>query len=325
MTARNDCLTKCALTLFALHAASVAANSIGLNVPICDAYDAKIWEPLPNGKYMWWCDAPVHNSSFTVRTGDGDQKKDKYWYHPGGLTYIHVRSTVRGEKYRGLLLYATDAKGKKVGSWELPHEEKLSFHTPPGSCEGLAVMHSGADPKNYHNAFAWRAPSQGIGKVTFHALLKLGPANTGYFVWPNEKPLVLTQGKPATKEWYKGTKGWSCNRVCTNSGGCDEAKLAAVTSVASFESAISSQHACKLPLLKGCSSNLPSESSTDSFCSYSGCTKKTPLCDRAGGDAARFCPCKGATALNEMGEDEWSEQVRPLTEPKVGIPEEYHH
>ena len=42
----------------------------------------------------------------------------------------------RDEKYRGFLLYATNTKGDKIGSWELPPEKKIDFHTPPGAKPG---------------------------------------------------------------------------------------------------------------------------------------------------------------------------------------------
>ena len=93
---------------------------------------------------MYWCDPPSWDADFSIRTGDGDPAADSKLYRPGGLTYIHIRALKMGLKYRGLLLYAQNSEGKKVGSWELPKEDAISFHTPPGSCEERAVMHSGA-------------------------------------------------------------------------------------------------------------------------------------------------------------------------------------
>lgn len=37
----------------------------------------------------------------------------------GELVYIHVRSLKQGAKFRGIMLYAKDSSGNKVGAWEV--------------------------------------------------------------------------------------------------------------------------------------------------------------------------------------------------------------
>ena len=60
--------------LLAVLVLAVDGNSLGLNVPICDTDDPKIWKPKnAGGKYMYWCAAPKHTDDFSVRAGDGDK------------------------------------------------------------------------------------------------------------------------------------------------------------------------------------------------------------------------------------------------------------
>merc|ERR1711939_1048423 len=108
----------------------VSANSIG--VPsICDAYDDTIWKPLAEGgKAMYWATKPTRSTHFSVRSADGALQDDPKEYHPGELIYIHVRSLKEFEKPRGLMLYAKDSEGNKVGTWELPTDDKFPFHVP---------------------------------------------------------------------------------------------------------------------------------------------------------------------------------------------------
>ena len=128
--------------------ALASCNSLGLGVPICDADDEAIWRPLPkgctkkaalagdscaDGYNMWWATAPKHTNRFKnfASTSPTSETQSRA-YTPGALTYIHVRATEQDLKYRGLLLYAQDESGKKVGSWELPHEvipDRAPFHT----------------------------------------------------------------------------------------------------------------------------------------------------------------------------------------------------
>merc|ERR1712086_869707 len=175
----------------------------------------------------------------------------------------------RGEKYRGLLLYAKNTAGEKVGSWELPPESKINFHTPPGECAEKAVMHSGADEKNYHHVFPFRAPDAGTGTITFESLLKVGPANTGYFVWPNAEKLTLKENKKTQNPqvWFKGAPGKSCTQVCQDMGGsCFAEALGSVKNPVSLQAAIGRHYACKPPMLKGeCNKGMPAEATSDSF------------------------------------------------------------
>jgi len=290
---------------------SVDANSLGLNIPSCDAYDESIFHAMD------WATAPTRSTDFSVRSGDGKKKDDPKTYTPDQLTYIHVRALKQFEKYRGLLLYAVNSSGHKVGAWNLPQEQITDFQTPAGACNGSAVMHSGAVMKAYHNSFAFRAPPKGAGTLTFHCLLKMGGANYGYFAWPNNKDLKLKEGSTASSKWFKGDPGQSCNGACRKAGQeCDEIKLTKVNSKETFEAQLSSAFACKLPLVAECSRSTPAEAA-DGFCEYQsehqsadGSCKASTCTDKTDGES-RFCPCTAALAL--ANEDEWSEMREQLS------------
>jgi len=268
---------------------------------------------------MYWATAPKRNTDFSVRSGDGAKKDDPRTYKPGELVYIHVRSLKEGEKPRGLLLNARDRKGNMVGKWELPEDSESMFHTPAGACKEQTVMHNGATEKNYHHVFAFRTPAKGTGTIKFECLLKLGPANTGYFAWPNTKDLQLTESGTAHRPlWFKGAKGKTCTETCKKLGGsCDAARLKSLNSASAVENAVEKDYACKKPLLKmnKCSANTarPAERGSDQFCEYTTCAAS---CNAKSGALARLCPCSGVNqAMVEdleavdgpVDEDEWSE------------------
>jgi len=308
--------------------ASVDGNSIG--VPsICDAYDQGIWGA------MNWAKTPIRSTDFSVRSGGDAQKEDPTEYKPGELVYIHVRSLKQSAKPRGFMLYAKDSSGNKVGAWELPADSESKFHTPPGACNEQAVMHNSATEKNYHNVFPFRTPAPGTGSITFECLLKLGPANTGYFIWPNAKDLKMAEATvPHRSQWFKGAKGNTCTATCAGVGGsCDAAKLQEASSAPKLDEAIKRDYACKQPLLKTKSCTSPAES-TDGSCSYAtGCGTKT-TCDSRSGRLRRLCPCSGVNqAMVEtlddvdspvkvnVDEDTWSETIfeQSAEEPKQAM------
>lgn len=176
-------------------------------------------------------------------------------------------------------------------------------------------MHSGADPKNYHNVFAFRAPSGFDSKITFKVLLKSGEANLGAFHWPNSNagpiPLVLTveNGKRGPlNNWIYGKNTQSCTEVCDAvNKDCNANALENINSAAKFQSTIGKEHVCKLPILERCTEMGPYSWNRHNFCWYTpknSCSEAV-TCDFKGtGGAKRYCSCKARTILNQ---DSWSE------------------
>jgi hypothetical protein len=132
---------------------------------------------------MSWVSRPVFTSAITLRTSDDEHGQDPIGYIPGALMYIHLRVHKYDMKYRGLMLYAQDATGKKVGDWDIPYRDPKMFWQPFASdisnpCQKV-IFHNSADTKPFHTAFVFTAPPQGTGTIVFHTLIKTGPANTG--------------------------------------------------------------------------------------------------------------------------------------------------
>tara|TARA_B110000208_G_scaffold190485_1_gene254502 strand:+ start:1283 stop:3244 length:1962 start_codon:yes stop_codon:yes gene_type:complete len=212
------------------------------------------------GVELCHCDAPyrhdgidrVCNSAYmpTVK----QQKKSKLPPYAAVLGPIScIEKNFMSAKYIGLLLYAVDAEENKVGAWELPEVEPVTFWTPPDPlCGGSAVMHADGRPKNHLHEFVFRAPPAGVGTLTFRALLKHGDTNGGAFYWPTAPAsgtplatpvdgtsggdLTLTEATaaPSPQAWFKSTAvGQSCDDVCgallpLGSQVCDLAALEAV-------------------------------------------------------------------------------------------------
>jgi len=310
---------------------STLANSEG-TPSICDAYDEELWKPEQQGGHiMYWATAPTHSPRSSVRTADGPISQDPKTYTPGKLTYIHVRSLVQGEKYRGLMMYAKDKKGNKVGSWELPVEDEPRFHLPD-SCGGKTVLHAGADEKSYLNVFPFRGPPKGTGMIKFEVLLKYGEANTGYFSWPNKKDLSLTESQhPETQSWFKGAVGESCKDTCQKNGFSmcgSQAVFKSANNADSLQAAVASNYVCRQPMLSSCGASpdgLPGESSESKYCYYRDCPQGTSYCGVSTPGIARFCPCnrptspKASQQLLETSEDVWDESRGSWVEEAISV------
>ena len=227
-------------------------------------------------------------------------------------------------KYMGLLMYAEDETGNKVGEWEIIPESPPRFWTPPDpGCDGKALMHADVRLKRFHHIFHWRAPTtpQGLGKkITFRILIKHGYTNGGAFFWPlapampdgmqSKHDLALTEIAPrgAGAGWFVSKiDGASCDTVCAaNSDGalqrtCDEALLRSEGSnPLKLEAAIRSTLACKLPILSSCDGAAPAVASSggggcwyhDDFSGRCPLATAPAKCNSSAPDSMRrLCPC----------------------------------
>ena len=172
-----------------------------------------------------------------------------------------------GMKYIGLLLYAVDEQGSRVGEWTLPPESPPKFSLPV-ECNLKAVMQATAEEKNYHEVLTFVAPPAGAGTLTFRALVKWGETNGGAFFWPGDKlqqeqflELEESTETPPPQTWYMGASGVSCEDVCIDKGGiCDVNALASVQSEDTLRAALHRHHVCKLPMLESCEESAPATS-----------------------------------------------------------------
>ena len=251
-------------------------------------------------------------------------------------------------KYVGLLLYAVDASGEKVGSWELPPEFPARFWTPPDpGCDGKALMHRDASPKSYHHTFFFRAPPAGAGTLAFHALLKQGDTNKGAFYWPLApamsdpgQNLALTEDPapvPSAAGWLQATSpDETCDEVCAAASvegkqrACDAALLASASaSAADFHDAIADDFSCNLPVVSSCDPGAPSFAHSGSAmcyyhdnhagrCGASAASAAVACADKAAAGHTRLCPCTAALARRQrrLGDAVGDEVGKVASSPK---------
>lgn len=247
----------CQVLLFPL----INGNSRGIGVP-CNV-DVPVGSDDVNTKSnaaMWWAHKAKWGAGhYTLRTGDGEPSQDPLIYTPGHWTQIYIRSLIAGKQFTGLILYAENKDGKKVGEWKL--HPKSSFHQP-GDC----VVHRNADFKKYLEVFKVRIPS-GAGTVVIKALLKYGlafPVKDGGFFWPASSSgptqhLLLTESLSVPSPiWIEGQGTESCDQVCSSIGRtCDINILKDKGQSSALWGHIRSSTACFEPLMAGCSGSSP--------------------------------------------------------------------
>jgi hypothetical protein len=221
---------------------------------------------------------------------------------------INVRVLQYGWQYRGLLLYAKDASGDKVGNFDTIDRIPLFQFWCANS-----VIHTSAELKPYLMTFGWTAPPAGTGAVNFTALIKTGVANTGDF-W-KATPLILSEGTGAVapQVFFRSTvAGASCDSVCSTCGGtCDATQLLAVNSTAAVDALVAPYSFCAAPYLlrcgvEGAASDGSTSGNGDGLCFYYNSTAcaalsmpvATPTCAATiaatAPSAFRVCPVSDA-------------------------------
>ena len=238
-----------------------------------------------------------------MRTGDGCQfcsdGGDPTSYIPGEVMSIYIRAYDYHHKYRGLIIHANDEDDNVVGEWDVPADSNSHVHTP---CSDPGVLlQTSAEEKPSLLQLNWRAPAAGTGRVYFRALIKEGPANHGYFWYPNYKgDLTLSEASdPDPNVWISGLEEESCDDACDRvNKKCTQGMLDLVDSSTEFVNLIANQITCNYPILSGCTAASPL------FLSNSQCTFFDPDCEDFRKDAdssscdatpadghVRLCPC----------------------------------
>jgi hypothetical protein len=313
-----------------LFVAAVAAYSSGEGTT-CNTDD-----PGLGVIHMPWTHPPFFNGEYSIRTGDVHPSRDASSYVPDEWTTIHVRALRMDRKYCGLLLYAEDINGRQVGEWWIPTELPRKFWAPVingTACQGKAVHHAGAEEKRYHHFFKWKAPA-GTGPVTFKALVKQGPTNTGEFYYPNANGhLTLSEAAARPPTWIESNVGESCTAACTRVGQtCDLAGLSVADSPTQARYAFERINHCEFPIMSGCSEYSPSRDAkgrctfAERHCALAGRAQPEPSCDAvAPGTETRFCACTsdGSTyqGLDESRVEAGGEEVYAEDQEDTGMAE----
>lgn len=296
------------IVLLLLCVAYVYATSSGTNVNICDVYsplfgcNPDFWvngdrlKCMNTSNVMSWASQPVRTDAYRLFVGDENNPSTEYT--PDGLVTVSIRVMYWGMQYRGLLLYAINDAGEKVGDWEIVPETPNWMHKPwmSGDCE-KAVLHAGAEWKPSLFRVKFRGPPAGTGPVTMQCLIKYGDANKGDFFWPNaEGDLVLTEGTPADPQVvFQAELGQSCREYCVSKGEyCDVDALDDIREH-NVDELLSTHHACKLPYLSSCD-DVGATRSEDGHCYYVGDAADCSSRDKA--EPVPSCEAKSNNPLN---------------------------
>lgn len=260
-------------------------------------------------KIMDWVQAPVEAPFYTFRTAETvSPTTDPTTYKPGELNPFYLSTLDLEKKFIGLVLYARNAAGQQVGSWEIPNGSM--FWTPP-TCKFKAVTHINADIKPMFSVFHFRAPLSGAGPLTFHIMIKQGEQAKGNFYWPIGKTITLTEALAnplsAPRTIFKSAPRNSCNNACGAQGlACDEAATAALSSPDAIEKSIAGHYVCRYPIVAGCSSKAPTSGASD-WCWYKSATCPSPqvatACSAMGDNAIdnqRLCQCKVGPVVTDV-------------------------
>ena len=143
----------------------------------------------------------------------------------------------------------------------------------------------------------FRAPPAGTGTLTFHTLLKVGPANVGEFYWP-AVDLVLTEAPRVPSRWVQGGRGASCDAACAaqGEGRCDALALQTIAgSGAKLVVAALGGAPVRFPAVADCTVVSPG-SGLDQTSYYHATTDcvapAASTCEASHPDVRRFCHCK---------------------------------
>jgi hypothetical protein len=312
-----------------------AVDAVSNGLGICDARSAKLGcSKFLKGDRLT-CQEPGQEMDWTLKPRlaedlfhlfAGGESNEQIMFTPGKFVKISLRAKKFGWQYSGLLLYAIDAAATTtdtaIGRWEMTDTTDL-FHS---YCPNK-VLHASASLKPYLTSWRFMPPS-GVDSIKFIALVKVGPANTGEFFYPNDVTLNrIGLGPQPVSKWYRGTVNASCSDVCAKVDDnfvCDPTRLQATDSAAAYENQVAPYVTCRRPLLARCLAQGLSTNGSR-FCSYpdadecraANLTVTPTTCDASGvgRNGVRLCPCmcKPGSSCNVTPEPEPPATPVPVT------------
>eukprot|EP00455_Lapot_gusevi_P024482 TRINITY_DN2550_c0_g1_i3.p1 TRINITY_DN2550_c0_g1~~TRINITY_DN2550_c0_g1_i3.p1 ORF type:complete len:826 (+),score=257.23 TRINITY_DN2550_c0_g1_i3:74-2551(+) len=224
---------------------------------------------------MPWVQAPVYAPQwYTLRSGDGDPSTDPKSYVPGKMMTIHLRVLDLDLKYIGLLMYAVNTRGDKVGNWSITPGTAFQIH--PFCQPDSVITHTDADLKPLYTRFFLRVPA-GTGPISIITLIKQGEQNKGNFYMT--PPLNLTEAvppPPPTTQVVLADDGTSCRSTCSSQPQaiyCDNTATSLMNSPYYLDQgATLASVPCRMPMVSGCSAQAPLRD-PNGFCYF-----KSPTC-----------------------------------------------
>jgi hypothetical protein len=123
---------------------------------------------------MPWATRTTTNPCYVLHADSEEHPVSSY--RPNEILMIHIRVKCIQMQYRGLLIYAVDEYGKRVGDWNITAENPTTFkrpwEDPLHKCFG-SLMHANAELKPYHSILYYSTPPVGTGTINFQVLIKV--------------------------------------------------------------------------------------------------------------------------------------------------------
>jgi len=294
------------LLIICLIVIQVNAYSSGL-VPLCDATSPLFGcsEFIENSRQrcadtpkpiMAWATKPV-DALDTYKLWAGEDEENPDTTYPANRYFtVNLRVLKYRRRYSGILLYAVNEAGDKVGEWETIDPNPL-FH---GHCP-KSILHGGLTPKPYLSRWRLKVPF-GTGRIKFLCLLKEGGPNLGEFYYPNKLQLDEAKAAEVDVHQWVGEPGASCTDTCAAKNMLCVPEALSVTNAETFDEQTNSflSPACRQPYFLRCDqSEAGAVQQPERQCVYRSVSQcgasnaKTPSCDAKPSDTERrVCPCK---------------------------------
>jgi hypothetical protein len=283
----------------------------------CPNNDVNKWqcmEDVATKGLMPWAHRPYNSEAYSLRTRDsGDMEDDDNTYVPGSVVEIHIRVLDAAMKYRGLLINAVNSNNETVGDWQIESDGTTPWFMVPETCSEPVVVHAHAGIKPYHSKFYFVSPKSG-GDITFRALIKRGPANTGEFYYPINTLVITERSKEdeggAENEdgeisgWFRAGVGQTCDDFCADEKNtiCNAKAMKTETAEELTEQLVSAGIVCKGIVTGSCSNAAPAFM-PDQSCTFhpKSCKEDSDsdatVCSAAGAYSQQLCRCPGSNTV----------------------------
>eukprot|EP00954_Amorphochlora_amoebiformis_P026230 1378012-Amorphochlora_amoeboformis.AAC.2 len=182
---------------------------------------------------MDWAGKTTYTSAYSLRAVKGYPYQDVTSYIPDEWLTILLDVKHYAFKWRGIAIHAIKKSdgAAYVGDWNMTSNQNRMFVVPGKGC----IMHAQADIKPLRVAWRYKGPPAGTGTIQFKALIKYGPANTGWFYYPNGRDLnqnkspadgfpgvgtdlELSESSSTSGNWGIAPRGSSCTQYCSAAG-----------------------------------------------------------------------------------------------------------
>eukprot|EP01006_Ploeotia_vitrea_P042868 TRINITY_DN66667_c4_g1_i1.p1 TRINITY_DN66667_c4_g1~~TRINITY_DN66667_c4_g1_i1.p1 ORF type:complete len:909 (-),score=474.29 TRINITY_DN66667_c4_g1_i1:1259-3985(-) len=124
---------------------------------------------------------------------------DKTSWRAGETVQVTLNHNTGGTTFKGILIYATDSGGNRVGQWTVPTGFQ---HKSCGGESGSTLTHSSSAAKALRS-FTWTPPAKGKGDVTFNTVVVKSSKPDWFILEDKVLKEALVGPSPDKFEWKK--------------------------------------------------------------------------------------------------------------------------